>query len=296
MSTAIEVRDVSRHYGPVRALDHVTLDIEADTITGLLGRNGAGKTVLMSLITAQDTPSSGTVRVLGTDPQRDERVLTKVTFLRDHQGCPADYKLSHLLRIAEVFHPGWDADLAAAIVEMFAIPSDRHIRKLSRGQLSAVAALVGLASRAPITLLDEPYLGMDATGRRQFYDLLLADFTEHPRTILISTHLIDEVEALLDHVVVLDRGHVRRVGSVESLNGVAHQISGPRAALEGVLGSFTPLDASWLGAMGSVTVEDAPEIVRAAKGAGLTVAPVSLQGLVAMYGLARASANEEVAA
>lgn len=285
MTSAIEVRNLTKSYGDVVAIDDITLTIEKDAITGLLGRNGAGKTVLMSLITAQEIPTAGTVKLLGSDPNRDESVLASTLFLRDSQRYPADYRLAHLLRIAPIFHSGWDAELADKVIRAFEIPTNREIRKMSRGQLSAVAAMLGLAARAPITFFDEPYLGMDATARVVFYDLLLRDFSEHPRTIIMSTHLIDEMEPLLERVIVLDHGRVRRDTTADDLRSVGRRISGSRADIEGVLGGVVPLSASWLGAVGSVLIEDAPELIARANAAGLTVEPATLQDLVAAYGL-----------
>ena len=285
MSAAIEARSLTKRYGPVTALDGVTLSIERDAITGLLGRNGAGKTVLMSLITAHETPTSGTIRVLGEDPRENERVLGQTCFVRDNQRYPDEFRVPHLLNTGARFYPSWDADLAARVVDTFELPTDRDIRKLSRGQLSAVGILVGLASRAPLTFFDEPYLGLDATARMLFYDLLLRDYIAHPRTIVVSTHLIDEIEELLSRVIVLDHGRVREDAEVDELRGRALRLSGRMDAIDRVTANHAVLHRNSLGVLGTAVVTATTDLAHEAAAAGLTTEPASLHELVAAYGL-----------
>ena len=285
MSAAIEARSLTKRYGPVTALDGVTLSIERDAITGLLGRNGAGKTVLMSLITAHEIPTAGTVRVLGDDPRENERVLGQTCFVRDNQRYPDEFRVPHLLNTGARFYPSWDADLAARVVDTFELPTDRDIRKLSRGQLSAVGILVGLASRAPLTFFDEPYLGLDATARMLFYDLLLRDYIAHPRTIVVSTHLIDEIEDLLSRVIVLDHGRVREDAGVDELRGRALRLSGRMDAIERVTANHAVLHRTSLGVLGTAVVTATTDLADEAAAAGLTTEPASLHELVAAYGL-----------
>jgi ABC-2 type transport system ATP-binding protein len=285
MTAAIEVHGLTKRYGPVVALDGVTLSIERDSITGLLGRNGAGKTVLMSLITAHETPTSGTVRVLGEDPRENERVLGQTCFVRDNQRYPDEFRVPHLLDTGARFYPSWDAELAGRVVETFELPTDRDVRKLSRGQLSAVGILVGLASRAPLTFFDEPYLGLDATARMLFYDLLLRDYIAHPRTIVVSTHLIDEIEDLLSRVIVLDHGRVREDAGVDELRGRALRLSGRMDAIERVTANHAVLHRTSLGVLGTAVVTATTDLADEAAAAGLTTEPASLHELVAAYGL-----------
>src|ERR1700709_1464569 len=109
----------------------------------------------------------------------------------------------------------------------FRLPTNRRIKKLSRGQLSAVGVIVGLASRAPLTFFDEPYLGLDAVARQLFYDRLLADYAEHPRTIVLSTHLIEEISDLLEHVLLIDHGRILLADDAETLRATALTVTGP---------------------------------------------------------------------
>lgn len=286
MTPVIEVRNVTRRFGDVVALDDVSLDFHQDTITGLLGRNGAGKTVLMSLITAHDHPSRGTVRVFGKNPREDAAVLGRTCFIRDNQRYPDEFKLPQLLQLGAAFYPGWDAALARRIAGELDIPERTDIRKLSRGQLSAAGVLIGMASRAPITFFDEPYLGLDATARTIFYDLLLEDYTAHPRTIILSTHLIDEMEQLLERVVVLDKGSVREDAHIDDLRGKAIRVSGAVDAVDRVIAGAEVLRRHAIGGkLASAVVTTHNGLAADAEAAGLVVEPASIHELVAAYGL-----------
>lgn len=287
MTAVIETRGLTRSYRGATALDDVTLDIERGVITGLLGRNGAGKTTLMSLITAQDRPSSGTVRVNGREPFERAEAIEQMCFVRDNQRYPDDYKLKHAIRAAAIFYPNWSQPLADRLIAQFRIPTKPIIKKFSRGQLSALGIVLGLASRSPITFFDEPYLGLDATARHIFYDELLADYVEHPRTIILSTHLIDEMDRLLERVIVLDRGRVLRHADVEGLRGGAFQVAGKADAVDAFSRDRAVLSRRAIGGLATVVVEGrlTAEDRAAAADAGLDLSSVSLQELVAAYGL-----------
>jgi ABC-2 type transport system ATP-binding protein len=149
----IEVRSLTKRFGSMTALDGVSITVPADSITGLLGRNGAGKTTLMHVLTGQDFPTSGEARVFGRAPAENASVLQHIAFVKESQKYPDDFKPKHVLRSAPWFFENWDADFAAQLVDNFRLPVNRRIKKLSRGQLSAVGVIVGLASRAPLTFL-----------------------------------------------------------------------------------------------------------------------------------------------
>jgi ABC-2 type transport system ATP-binding protein len=231
MTPAISVSGLTRRYRGHAAVDDLTVDIEANAITGLLGRNGAGKTTLMRVISGQEFPSAGRVRVLGANPVEDEDVLRRMVFVREDEAFP-DFKVRHALRAASWFFPNWDNDLAEALMVDFNLPPNRAIKKLSRGMRTGLGAIIGLAARAEVTLFDEPYSGLDPVARQLFYDRLLADYAEHPRTIVLSTHLIDEVAGLLERVVVIGQGRVVVNATTDDLRGSATTISGPAAAVE----------------------------------------------------------------
>lgn len=277
----VEVDGLTKRFGDVVALDDVTLSVRSGAITGLLGRNGAGKTTLMQTITGQDFATSGTIRVFGEHPVENAKVLSRISFIKESQKYPDEFKPKHVFACAPWFYENWDADFAARLIDDFQLPVNRRIKKLSRGQLSAVGVIVGLAARAPLTFFDEPYLGLDAVARQIFYDRLLEDYGEHPRTIILSTHLIDEVANILEHVVVIDKGRIIMDESAESARESATTVVGPRGAVDAFVAGRKVLHREGVGGLASVTVErlDADER-RDALASGLELAPVSLQQLI----------------
>jgi ABC-2 type transport system ATP-binding protein len=196
--SVVRMAGVTKRYREVAALDGVSLELAENTIHGLLGRNGAGKTTVMRILTGQAFQTGGEVAVFGQHPYENAEVLSQMCFIKESQHYPDKFRIRHALRTAELLYPHWDPAFAGSLLADFAVPVNRLLRQLSRGQLSAVGVIIGLASRAPLTLFDEPYLGLDAAARQLFYDRLLAVYAEHPRTVVLSTHLIDEVSDLVD--------------------------------------------------------------------------------------------------
>ncbi|MGC5224043.1 ABC transporter ATP-binding protein [Micromonospora sp. DT81.3] len=282
MTSVIEVNGLTKRYRETTAVDDVSFTIEKDTIYGLLGRNGAGKTTVMSILTAQNFATSGEVRVFGQNPYENAHVLSRMCFVRESQKYPDDAKPSHALRAASLFFPHWDQALADRLVADFQLPLNRRIKKLSRGQLSAVGVIIGIASRAEITFFDEPYLGLDAVARQIFYDRLLADYAEHPRTVILSSHLIDEVSNLIERVLVIDRGRIIIDEQTDAIRDRAANIVGDTAAVDAFVAGREVIHRESMGRVSSVTVLGALSSADRARltEAGLDVAPVSLQQLI----------------
>ncbi|BDZ51256.1 ABC transporter ATP-binding protein [Frondihabitans sucicola] len=281
IAPAVTVDGLTRRFGSFTAVDDVSFDVSGNHIYGLLGRNGAGKTTIMQLLTGQDFATSGSISIFGESPVENADVLRNVCFIKESQRYPEDFTVAHVFRSAPWFFGNWDAAFAERLIADFRLPMSRRIKKLSRGQLSAVGVVIGLASRAPLTFFDEPYLGLDAVARQVFYDRLLADFSENPRTVILSTHLIDEVANVLDHVIVIDDGRVIMDAEAEALRGAAGTVSGTRAAVDHFAEGRTVLHRDGLGGLASATLETLTAADRAAAAAaGLEVSSVSLQQLI----------------
>jgi len=278
----IEVKNLTKRYRDVVAVGDVSFTIEKDTIYGLLGRNGAGKTTVMSILTAQNFATSGDVRVFGLQPYENAKVLSRMCFVRESQKYPDDAKPGHAFAAARIFFPHWDQELADRLIADFQLPMKRRIKKLSRGQLSAVGVIIGLASRAEITFFDEPYLGLDAVARQIFYDRLLEDYTEHPRTVILSSHLIDEVANLIERVLVIDRGRIVMDEATDAVRDRAANIVGDASAVDAFVQGRQVIHRESLGNVASVTVLGALTLADRERlaAAGLDVAPVSLQQLI----------------
>ncbi len=280
MSFGVEVRDLTVRYGRTTALDRVSLTLEPGRIHGLLGRNGSGKTSLLSVLAAFRPATSGTVLVDGEDPFENPRVMAGTCLVRE-SGDHMDDKARATLEIAAAVRPTWDAELAGRLVDRLQVPLDRKPSQMSRGQRSALGVVVGLASRAPLTMLDESYLGLDAPSRYAFYDELLADYAEHPRTIVVSSHLIEEVERLFEQVVVLDQGRVLLADDADALRARGATLTGPSDVVDAFLDGRRVLERRTLGRTAQVTVDGGLDEAerRRARDAGLDVGPVPLQDL-----------------
>lgn len=281
MTAVIEVEHLTRTFRDVTAVNDVSFTVEENTITGLLGRNGAGKTTLMQLLTGQDFATAGEIRMFGQNPVENAEVLQRVCFIKESQKYPEDFAAKHVFLSAPWFFPNWDAAFAERLIADFRLPLDRRIKKLSRGQLSSIGVIVGLASRAPITFFDEPYLGLDAVARQIFYDRLLEDYGNHPRTVILSTHLIDEVSNLLEHVLVIDEGRIILDQDAEEVRGSATTVVGTRAAVTSFVEGKDVIHEDGVGGLASVTIGPLSSAERTeAVRAGLELAPVSLQQLI----------------
>ncbi|MDG3010969.1 ABC transporter ATP-binding protein [Rhodococcus sp. D2-41] len=281
-TSVVQVRGVTRIFGKTTALDSVTFDLEPGRIHGLLGRNGAGKTTLMQMLAGHDRPSSGQVRVFGHDPYEHAAAAARTCFVREGQRYPDEHRVCHVIATAAAVFANWDADLADSLLATYKLPMRRKVKKLSRGMQSALGITLGLASRAPLTIFDEPYLGLDAVARQMFYDQLLTDVAEHPRTVILSTHLIDEIGDLLDRVLVIDDGKLVLDEEAETLRGRAFVVTGPAAAAEDFADFRPVLHRERLGGFARITL-DAPlsdENRSRAHAAGLEIEPISLQQLV----------------
>lgn len=277
----VQARGLTARYGRTTALDGVDLDIPAGAITGLLGRNGSGKTTFASLVAAFRRPSAGTVLVGGEDPWENEDLLPRVLLVRESGDVLDGESLRANLRFTEDCRPAFSRDVAERLLDTFELDLSTKPQKLSRGQKSAFGIVQAVAARADLTILDEVHLGLDAPSRYAFYDALLEDYVAHPRTLVLSSHLIGEIERLLEHVVVLDRGRLLLAQDVDGLTSRGLAVTGPTREVERFVVGRTVLGRQQLGGTAQATVlatlEDAE--VADARAAGLELGPVPLQDL-----------------
>ena len=288
----VEASGLTKRFGKVEAVSDASFVVGEHSICGLLGRNGAGKTTLMHMLTGQEFASGGRVTLYGQSPVENAGVLSRTCFIKESQAYPDGFRGKHVLRAAAWIYPQWDHHLAAELVAEFGVPLDRKMKRMSRGQRSAIGVVVGIASRAELTIFDEPYAGLDAVARRTFYDRLLRDYGVHPRTILMSTHLIDEVADLLDHVLVIDGGRIVIDAESDELRGSATTVAGRHAVVQKFARDREVLTWDSLGGLATVTLNGLSDTDRSdAHAAGLDVVPVSLQQLI--IGRTRGTARED---
>ncbi|MFQ6270480.1 ATP-binding cassette domain-containing protein [Kutzneria viridogrisea] len=249
-------------------------------IHGLIGRNGSGKTSLLSTLAAYRPASAGTVLVDGEDPFENPRTAAGTCFIRDEPDLVPS-TVDRVLRFAGRFRPTWDHTYAQALAARFGLSPDKRVGALSRGMKSALGVTIGPASRAPLTIFDESYLGMDAPARYTFYEELIADYGRHPRTVLLSSHLIEEVDALFEQVLILDGGRLLLHEDTDVLRARGQTVTGPAEAVDRFVASLTVVGEKRLGGTKAVTVygELAEDRRRQARAEGLDLGPISVQDL-----------------
>ncbi|WP_219837348.1 ABC transporter ATP-binding protein [Paenibacillus sp. R14(2021)] len=298
MTKIVEAKRLTKAYGKFTAVNEISFTIEANKIYGLLGRNGAGKTTVMHMITAQLFPSSGELQVFGEAPYENNAVLRQTCFVKESQKYPDSFRVVDVLATAALFFPNWDADLAKRLIGDFNLPVKRRVKKLSRGMLSSVGIIIGLASRAPLTIFDEPYLGLDAVARGIFYDRLMEDYALYPRTVILSTHLIDEVSRLLEHIIVIDNGRILLDEEADLLRGRAYTVTGPAAKVDAYTSGREIIHLEMLGGFRSATVFGSLGAVdqRKAEERGLEFTPVTIQQLIVYLTNRKAGQKEEMRA
>jgi ABC-2 type transport system ATP-binding protein len=285
MTGRIELRDLTVRYGDTVAVDGLSATLDGPGIHGLLGRNGSGKTSLLSTLAAFRPASSGEVLLDGEPVFENPAAVRRICFIRGagdtvEHDWPAD-RVRDALGVAGLLRPGWDATYADELVGRFQLRPKQRLSELSRGQRSALGVVLGLASRAPVTIFDETYLGMDAPSRYTFYDALLAYHVEHPRTFVLSTHLIEEVASLFETVTIIDEGRLVLQSSAEGLRAAGAAVTGPADAVAAFTAGRRVLATRSLGPTRSDTVfgELDEDDRRRARAAGLELGPVSIQDL-----------------
>ena len=206
---AIEIDGLSRRYGPKVALDDVSLTVSRGCVFGLLGESGAGKTTLMRHLMGLLRPQRGTVRVLGIDPIKDpETTLSRIGYLSEDRDLPGWMRIDELLRYTQGIYPNWDSAFADDLVQRFDLNLAQKIKTLSRGQKAKTGLVTALAHRPELLMLDEPSSGLDPVVRRTILSAVMRTVAEEGRTVLFSSHLLHEVEAVADYVCVIHRGKV----------------------------------------------------------------------------------------
>jgi ABC-2 type transport system ATP-binding protein len=217
MASIVEVQGLTKRYGRFLALDNVSFRVGVGRIFGLIGRNGAGKTTLLKAILGL-TPYEGSVRVFGLEASRDRAALmSEICFIADTGVLPRWLRVDHAIDYVQGVHPRFERARAEAVLAGTAIPRRARIGELSKGMITQLHLALILAIDARLLVLDEPTLGLDLIYRRQFYDTLLSDYLDKERTILLTTHQIEEVENLLTDVLFIDHGRVLLDAAVDDL-------------------------------------------------------------------------------
>jgi ABC-type multidrug transport system ATPase subunit len=207
--SVIHVSQLTRHFGPKTALDSVNLSLPRGAVYGLVGANGAGKTTLIKHILGLLRAESGSVRVFGLDPVADPvGVLSRIGYLSEENDLPGWMRVDELIRYSRAFHPGWDDAYAEDLRREFSLDGTAKIKTLSKGQKARAGLLIALAYRADLLVLDEPSSGLDPIVRRDILGAVMRTIADEGRTVLFSSHLLDEVERVADHVTLISAGNI----------------------------------------------------------------------------------------
>lgn len=281
MAASVQLDHVTLKFKKFEALKDVSLTLEAGKIHGLIGRNGAGKTSLLSLIAAFREPTSGKVLVDSSPVFENPEKMEQVAFVYDKDYKEETEKAKKLIALASHYRPHFDMDYAEHLIKRFKLPIDKPVNKLSKGMQSALNVVIGLASRAPITIFDEAYLGMDAPAREIFYKEILKDQEEHPRTFILSTHLVSEMDYLFDHVIIIDQGKLLLHEPYETIEAYGVSVTGAANEVNTFTAGMKHLSEQQLGGTKSVMIygelTDAKR--QEAHTMGLEIGPVALQDL-----------------
>lgn len=220
----IELKQVTKQYGQATVLKNITLTVDEPGIYCLLGRNGAGKTTLLKSIAGYQNVTEGSIQVDGkaiTTATLDTGVSYIENFAK-HFNLP----VRKLLRIASEVNPDFDCDFAFEMMDRFELDGKKKFHHLSLGMKTMVSTIICLASNRQVVLLDEPMLGFDAIMRMEFYDMLTESFQKHPRIIIVSTHIIEELAKTIQKLIIIDRGRIRFFDTLQSIETKAFRVSG----------------------------------------------------------------------
>lgn len=277
----LEIKNLNKSYGKTIVLRDISLKFEENKIYGLLGRNGIGKTTLLNIISAQIKADSGEIFLNNKNILTDSEVIENISIVKDNGFGIDDIKIKKIFKAAKILYKNWDEDYKDFLIQEFKLNMKKNYRKLSRGNQTMVGLIVGLASRAPLTLFDEPSLGLDAANRYRFYELLLEDIEKHPRTVIISTHLIDEVTNLFEEVLILkDESHYLKE-EVANLMDKAYFLSGRLEQMEPIIEDKNIIHKEEFGTTTIISIFDdlSKEEKKILKEKGVDVSGIPLQKL-----------------
>ena len=267
----IELKQVTKQYGQATVLKNITLSIDEPGIYCLLGRNGAGKTTLLKSVAGYQNITSGTIQV-------DDKLITTSTLdtgvsyienFAKHFNLP----VRKLLQIASEVNPNYDYDFASEMMERFDLDGKKKFNHLSLGMKTMVSTIICLASNKSVVLLDEPVLGFDAIMRVEFYDMLTESFRKHPRIIIVSTHIIEEIAKTIQKLIIIDKGSVRFFDTLQSVETKAFSISGLQKDVEAATQNLNVIGQDTVGGLVTTYIFDNPP----EQTASLEIHPLSLQ-------------------
>jgi ABC-2 type transport system ATP-binding protein len=279
VTAVIEAHGLGKRYRKLWALAGCTLSIPAGHVVGLVGPNGAGKTTLINLATGMLAPTTGTIEVLGGRPASGPAQLARVGYLAQDAPVYAGLPVADHLRLGAHLNPGWDAEMARHRIDQLDLDPGQKAGKLSGGQRAQLALTLALGKRPELLILDEPVASLDPLARREFLQDLMETVAEQQVSVVLSSHLISDLERVCDYVIVLVDSRVRVAGPVDELLATHHLLSGPRRHLATLPGGLEVISASHTEVQSTLLVCTSGEILDPA----WTVSAVGLEDLALAY-------------
>lgn len=274
----LETKQISKSFGSTIALEKATIRFTDKKIVGLFGRNGAGKTTLLDIISSRIFADEGTVICLGDDiAERPQTINENCCYMPEKHYFPSRFKVKKLLSHASLSFPNYDEQYGQQLCAIFNLNVEQKYEQLSRGHQSVFRIVIGLASRAPITIFDEPVLGLDAVARDRFYLELIEEFSNHPRLFIISTHLIEESADLFNEAIIIKNGKVIRQASVEEMLANVFYVSGNKTKVDMFIADQTVLSLQEVHEMKTAVIEGQPPTEQSIT--GLSFSSLTMQNL-----------------
>ncbi|MGH7643452.1 MAG: ABC transporter ATP-binding protein [Candidatus Dormibacteria bacterium] len=276
MNSAIEARGLGKRYGRRWALSDCTLEVPLGRVVGLVGPNGAGKTTLLSLAVGLLAPSSGFIRVVGAEPATDSAQMGRIGFVAQDTPIYQQLSVADHLRLGAYMNPGWDDHLAHKRIEQLDLDLTQRAGALSGGQRAQLALTLAIAKRPELLILDEPIASLDPLARREFLQDLMEIVAEHQVSVVLSSHLVADLERVCDYLVVLVASRVQLDGEVDKLLATHHRLVGPRRDPHTLPGNQQVIEASATERQSTLLVRTDDPILDPA----WTVEPLGLEDLV----------------
>jgi ABC-2 type transport system ATP-binding protein len=287
MTAAVEARGLGKQYGRRWALTDCTLSIPAGHVVGLVGPNGAGKTTLLNLATGMLEPSTGTIEVLGGRPASSPAQLARVGYVAQDTPTYAGLSVADHLRFGAHMNPGWDAALAQDRIERLGLDPAQKAGKLSGGQRAQLALTLAIAKRPELLILDEPIASLDPLARREFLQILMEATADQELSVVMSSHLVADLERVADYLIVLVGSRVRVDGETDDLLASHRLLTGPRSDASALPAGVQVITESHTGRQSTFLVRSTAPVHDPA----WTADPIDLEDLVLAYMGSAASAR-----
>ncbi len=271
----IELKNITKKFKQVTALARVNVTFEDRCIYGLLGRNGAGKTTLLNLVTNRLFPTEGAIYADGMPVVENDESLSRFSYMSEDTLYDSSLRVRRVFEWTSLFYPAFDMEYALSLAGKFKLDPNKRIGKLSTGYRSIFKLIVTLSSGAEYLLFDEPVLGLDANHRQLFYTELLTRYAEHPCTVILSTHLIEEVAGLIEKVVIIKDGSILLDRATEDIQKMGFTVSGKKEDVAAWCANKNILGTQELGGLMLAHILGERENVPP----GLTLTPLDLQQL-----------------